>query len=345
LVQTGENVSLGNSALASFGNQRNQSLLNPAGASITLISGVSGGVDIKRLDDAFDRLVQAGGSNDTEAAKTAIQALFGGTAIKNGNIDSYQTSIQSYAGAPVNLLAPGGNITVGLTTPSRDQQIGVVTNAGGAIRSFLSGDFNINQGKILTAQGGDILIYTSDGGIDAGRGAKTSVTTPPPTRKPILDANGNVLGFTYTLPVAVSGSGIQTATSKPSGPSSVAPPAGNIYLFAPAGTIDAGEAGITSAGNIFIAAQTVLNAENISSAGTSTGVPPVVVGSLASTVAASGSTAAAGNGKEGDGAAQAAAAAAASAAASSFKPMILTVEVLGFGDKNCKEQDKNCFAK
>ena len=27
------------------------------------------------------------------------------------------------------------------------------------------------------------------------------------------------------------------------------------------------------------------------------------------------------------------------------KPTILTVEVMGFGDKNCKEKDKDCFAK
>ena len=44
-------------------------------------------------------------------------------------------------------------------------------------------------------------------------------------------------------------------------------------------------------------------------------------------------------------AAKSAAAAAQAATAGSFKPAILTVEVLGFGDKNCKEQDKDCFAK
>ena len=343
LVQAGADIDLGTGALSSYGNQRNGSLVDASGASITLVAGVTGTVDVTKLDAAFAALTKAGTANDKAAAQAVISALFG-KGVGHGNIDSYNTSIQSNAGADINLLAPGGNITVGLTTPSPDTLIGVVTTAGGAIRSYLDGDFDINQGKVVTAQGGDILIYTADGSIDAGKGAKTSATTPPPTRTPILDSKGNLLGFKYTLPVAVSGSGIQTVTSKPNGPASVAPPAGNIFLFAPAGTIDAGEAGIASGGSIFVAALTVLNADNISSVGTSTGVPQVVVGSVASTVAASGATTSASAQPGGDAAAQAAQAAAAANAAA-FRPAILTVEVLGFGDKNCKEQDKDCFAK
>jgi hypothetical protein len=343
-IQTGEDLDLGTVPFSSYGNQRNQSLTNTSGASVTLFAGVSGTVDLAKLDAAFEKLIKAGGEKDSAAAKAAVDALFGGAKIGTGNIDSYRTSIQSFSGGPINLLAPGGDITVGLTTPNSDKVIGVVTSAGGSIRSYLSGDFDINQGKVLTAQGGDIVIYTSAGSIDAGRGAKTSVTTPPPSRTPILDGAGNLIGYTYTLPLAVAGSGIQTVTSKPNGPTSVAPSSGNIYLFAPSGTIDAGEAGIASGGNIFIAALTVLNADNISSAGTSVGVPQVAVGSLASTVAASGAATAAGSSKDADTASQAAAAAAA-AAAGSFRPAILTVEVLGFGEKNCKEQDKSCFAK
>ena len=270
--------------------------------------------------------------------------MFDGATIGTGNIDSFGTSIESRAGGTINLLAPGGDITVGLPTPSA-KLVGVVSDFGGAIRSYLSGNFNINQGKVLTAQGGDILIYTSAGGIDAGRGAHTSVTTPPPTRTPIFDAQtGDLIGYSYAIPVAIAGSGIQTATSKPGGPDSVAPPAGNIYLFAPQGTIDAGEAGIASGGAIFIAALTVLNADNITSVGTSSGVPQVAAGSVASTVAASGATTATAATAGSDAAAQAAAAAAA-AGVTNFKPAILTVEVLGFGEKNCKETDKDCFAK
>ena len=50
------------------------------------------------------------------------------------------------------------------------------------------------------------------------------------------------------------------------------PPAGDIYLFAPQGVIDAGEAGI-SGGKVFLGATTVLNAANISFSAGSVGVP------------------------------------------------------------------------
>ncbi|MDP9123986.1 MAG: filamentous hemagglutinin family protein, partial [Pseudomonadota bacterium] len=344
LVQAGQNIDLGIAALSSFGNLRNPSIASSAGASIDLVAGYSGSVDLALLDGTFTSLITTGGSKNKDAAKAAVDALLDPKKVGTGSINSFNTSIQSDAGGSINLLAPGGNITVGLPTENTNRLIGVVTNAGGAIRSYLSGDFDINQGKVLTAQGGDILIYTSGGSIDAGRGAKTSVTTPPPTRTPVLNDKGVITGYTYSVPVAVAGSGIQTATSKPGGPESVAPPSGNIYLFAPAGTIDAGEAGIASGGAIFIAALTVLNADNISAVGTSSGVPVTPPGSVASTVAAAGGTTVTSDSKASDAANQAAAAAAA-AGITNFRPAILTVEVMGFGDRNCKETDKDCFAK
>ena len=265
LIQAGGDVDLGIAALASFGNLRNPSLASPAGANIDLVAGYTGNIDLSLLDGTFTKLIAAGSAKKPDEATAAINAFFDPVKVSAGNIASFNTSVQSDAGGAINLFAPKGNITVGLPTENTNKLIGIVTNAGGAIRSYLSGDFDINQGKVLTAQGGDILIYTSAGSIDAGRGAKTSVTTPPPTRTPVVDPiTGNITGYTYSVPVAVAGSGIQTATSRPGGPESVAPPSGNIYLFAPAGTIDAGEAGIASGGAIFIAALTVLNADNIS---------------------------------------------------------------------------------
>jgi hypothetical protein len=285
-------------------------------------------------------------------------------AISGGNILTYRSSIQTYGNgsAPVtscvgqcagqgdiNLWAPNGNILAGLTTPAVGSTIGVVSNGGGAIRSVLSGDFTINQGKVLTAQGGDILIFSSSASIDAGRGAKTSVSTPPPTRTAITTVVNDetvIVGYQYTLPASASGSGIQTLSSDPDGLGArSAPPAGSIYLFAPAGTIDAGEAGIRSGGNIVINAQTVLNGSNIAASGSSAGVPVATTGSLASSLATGGTTTT--GSKAGDDAAGSASKAARAAAAAEGlqKPTILTVEVLGFGDKNCKEKDKDCFAK
>ena len=224
--------------------------------------------------------------------------------------------------------------------------MGVLTNAGGAIRSVVSGDFNINQGKVITAQGGDILLFATQGSIDAGRGAKTTLSTPPPVRRPILDAEGNQIGVQIIIPASATGSGIQSLTSDPDGLGPLAAPkAGDVYLFAPAGTIDAGEAGIRSSGNIVINAQTVLNSSNISVAGSSAGVPVATTGSLAATVASSGTATNTSKASEDAAAAASNAARAAAAAEGLQKPTILTVEVLGFGDKNCKEQQKDCFAK
>ncbi|OYU00188.1 MAG: hypothetical protein CFE40_02425 [Burkholderiales bacterium PBB1] len=280
-------------------------------------------------------------SNALAAATAPVVAP---AAVSGGSLYSYQTSIQTYGGSGIDLWAPGGDIVVGLTTPGA-ATVGLLTNAGGAIRSVLSGDFSINQGRVITAQGGDILLYSSQGSIDAGRGAQTSLTTPAPVRLPILDADGNQIGVQVITPASAVGSGIRTLTSDPDGLGPLlTPKAGDIYLYAPAGAIDAGEAGIRSSGNIVINAQTVLNGSSISASGSSSGVPVTPAGSLAAALSSAGAT---NNSKSAEEAAAAAtnAARAAAAAEGLQKPSILTVEVLGFGDKNCKEQQKDCFAK
>jgi hypothetical protein len=282
-----------------------------------------------------------------EMLSRVVADLVGTPSAGGGDILSFQTSIQTQGGSAIDLWAPKGDIVVGLTTPRADRPVGVLTTQGGAVRSVLSGNFSINQGKVLTAQGGDILIYSAQGSIDAGRGAKTSLSTPPPQRRPILDAEGNEVGVEIVIPASAAGSGIQTLSSDPDGLGpAVQPPAGDIYLFAPAGKIDAGEAGIRSSGNILVNAQVVLNASDIKAAGASQGVPQVPTGSLASTLAAAGSSTQGGTPNE-DKAAKAAEQAArqASAARQAPRPTVLTVEVLGFGERNCREDDRECFAK
>ena len=194
----------------------------------------------------------------------------------------------------------------------------------------------------MTAQGGDIEIYTTGGSIDAGRGAKTSISIPSPQRVPVF--SGPVLtGYEYIVSTSAAGSGIQTLTSPPNAETGITPPpAGNIYLFAPTGTVDAGEAGIVSEGKVVISALTVLNASNIQGSQGVTGVQAVTSGSLATSLAASGT----GNSSSTDRASADAARAAADAAATSgdvFSAAVLNVEVLGFGAKQCRETDKQCL--
>ena len=73
-------------------------------------------------------------------------------------------------------------------------------------------------------------------------------------------------------------------------------PPGSVDLIAPAGVVDAGDAGIRASGNLTIAATQVLNAGNIAVGGTSTGTPaPVVAAPNVSGLTAAGNAAGAGS--------------------------------------------------
>jgi hypothetical protein len=178
-------------------------------------------------------------------------------------------------------------------------------------------------------QGGDIILWSSNGDLDAGRGAKTSVDFRP------LSVNFDTQDLqTINLNGLVSGAGIGTIQSTPD-----APPA-SASLIAPRGTVNAGDAGLRSSGNLAIIALRVLNAANISSLGTVSGVPQansVNLGALESATGTAG------------GATQAALDSVTSAANKGSQnvarepPSLITVEVLGFGDcdpeagKKCQE--------
>jgi hypothetical protein len=85
---------------------------------------------------------------------------------------------------------------------------------------------------------------------------------------------------TFTPPAV--GSGIRAVTydpnSVPGGPLPIPAP-GDIYLFAPQGVIDAGEAGIAG-GKVVLGATQVLNAQNISFSAGSVGVPAAAASSV-----------------------------------------------------------------
>ncbi len=57
---------------------------------------------------------------------------------------------------------------------------GLLTLERGSIDIFTDTDVQVAQSRIMTEQGGDIVIWSSNGDIDAGKGAKTSVSAPPP---------------------------------------------------------------------------------------------------------------------------------------------------------------------
>ncbi|OYU87585.1 MAG: hypothetical protein CFE45_24705, partial [Burkholderiales bacterium PBB5] len=145
--------------------------------------------------------------------------------------------------------------------------IGIVTVAGGAVEMAVRDSVIVNQSRVFTVGQGDVLIWASRGDIDAGRGAKTVTGAPPPLFK--IDSNGNVVVDTSG---SFAGSGIAVLDAR-----------STLDLFAPAGEINAGDAGIQSAGNANLAAQRFAGTDAIAVKGdTSGGAPPPAVSAVAS---------------------------------------------------------------
>jgi filamentous hemagglutinin len=257
-----------------------------------------------------------------------------------GDIKLFFSRLYTLDGGSINLMAPGGEINVGLATPplsfglvKQPSELGLVVQSAGDVNALSFRDFQVNESRTFAADGGNILVWSTRGDIDAGRGAKTAISAPPPELRP--DGNG---GFTVVFKAALSGSGIQTlATSPGSKP-------GNVDLFAPRGVVNAGDAGIV-AGNLTIAATAVLGANNIQVSGTTVGVPVESSGlgaqiAGASNVASAGaneSVSVASDGSDRD--------------RRSDAPLAdsalgwLDVFVEGFGEDVCKANDAECLRR
>jgi filamentous hemagglutinin len=136
-------------------------------------------------------------------------------------------------------------------------------------------NINVNSSRVFALDGGDITLWSSYGNLDAGRGAKTALSVPPP----IINSDGSV-----NFQAAVAGSGIRNSRFT----ENRAP--GAVYLFAPDGVVNAGDAGIGSQGDVLIAAQQVIGADNIDVGGISVGIPVAtgVSANLAGAAAAAG---------------------------------------------------------
>jgi hypothetical protein len=99
---------------------------------------------------------------------------------------------------------------------------------------------------------------------------------------------------------------------------------GSVTLVAPLATIDAGEAGIRSSGNVNLAALTVVNAANVQASGAKTGLLTVAAPNVGALSAASAIAAAATQ------AVQQVASVATNTAAQT--PSSISAEVTGFGE-------------
>ncbi|MFZ4682292.1 MAG: filamentous hemagglutinin family protein, partial [Terrimicrobiaceae bacterium] len=248
----------------------------------------------------------------------AIDALFGSLAAE-GEITTRSRDIRTRSGGNISLLAPGGGLT--LTTSSIGPTLappGIITEAGGNISIFTRDSVDIGISRIFTLRGGNQIIWSSTGDIAAGSSSKT-VQSAPPTRV-LIDAQSAELKVDLAGLATGGGIGVLATVG--------GVPPGNVDLIAPVGTVDAGDAGIRATGDLNIAAVQVLNADNISVGGRSTGIPvaPVVAApNIAGLTAASNTS----------GAATTAATAMANQPPppepDEEKASLITVDVLGYG--------------
>lgn len=270
--------------------------------------------------------------------------------VHTGDLDLRLATIETLYGGGINILGPGGRVVAG-SVVSTAQQItrrnytyglfnpntsltanpilavptgyeGVLTQRGGAINTFTDGDFLLNQSRLFTVDGDDITMWSSNADLNGGQGAKTTPNFPP-----VLVRLNQDLVVRDDRTGSTTGAGIAAFPSKDK---TKRPPV--VSLEAPRGTVDAGDAGVRSAGDINVAALTILNADNFRAAGSTSGIPTVTapnVGGLSEASNAAGQAAKQIGEQKQENQAQ---------------PSIIIVEVLGFGggsgDANDDEQRK-----
>ena len=255
----------------------------------------------------------------------AIAALFPGS--YQGNIETNSRDIRTKSGGDISLLIPGGNLTLqtdqtgaSLTPP------GVVTESGGNINIFTDQGVNIGISRIFTLRGGNQVIWASTGDIAAGSSSKT-VQSAPPTRVIIDPTSANVA---TDLAGLATGGGIGVLATV------VGVPPGSVDLVAVTGAVNAGDAGIRATGNLNIAAVRVLNANNITVSGSTSGTPAapsVSVPSLGTTAPSSSATNTATQVPTQSTASRE------SAMPLDAAPSIITVEVIGYGGGDGDDDD------
>jgi hypothetical protein len=245
--------------------------------------------------------------------------------VVTGNFDMRGSTVQTQQGGNIQILGPGGRILVGSADASpavNPASEGLLTLEQGNIDIFTDTDVLVAQSRVMTEQGGSILMWSSNGNLDAGKGAKTSVSAPPPEYACDID-----FFCTVDIKGEVSGAGIATLQSLPD------VPVGDANLVAPRGTVDAGAAGIRVSGNLNVAALHVANVDNIQVQGKTTGIPVIASVDTGALTAASAATSAVTQ--------MAQNLVRSNAAGVPQRHWIITVQVEGFGDSNDNDDSKH----
>jgi filamentous hemagglutinin family protein len=289
--------------------------------------------DYSRSERAILRMFPAFTTNQTLVSQAgSIMKDFGNIAKEQvthpGDLKLFYSQIRSERGGRIELLVPGGLVNAGLAVAGNiekpDTDLGIVSLRGGELVAMVRGDFQVNQSRVFTLGGSDLMLFSALEDIDAGKGAKTASSTPPPV---IRIEDGKV---TLDYSSAVSGSGIAALTATGGKP-------GTVDLFAPYGEINAGEAGIRSAGNINLGARVIIGADNIVAGGVTTGAPVASAAGLSVAAPASADTTATGKQGEqlGDTAKQA------SNTKLAALPSLISVEIVSLGDESSASSTSN----
>jgi filamentous hemagglutinin len=302
-VQAGGSIDLGSSnnitnntgALQSYGGMQtignaNNVWLGTGQSTLVVVSGYEFNESADDVGNFFSEIRTAGeqyaqllADGNLTGAATLLQTTrqktivpFLGTPTGDGNIDMVDSQIGASVGASDIFVIANGTINLGTTAlpiagAVSPATTGIWTGDGGSVNVFANQDINVNQSRIMTYYGGDITVWSDSGNINAGEGSRTAVSASPPRKQ--INPNTGYTTWIFTPPAV--GSGIRAVTY-----GETPPPPGNIYLFAPSGIIDAGEAGI-SGGEVVLAALEVRNVANISFSLGSVGVPLASTGTTA----------------------------------------------------------------
>lgn len=100
------------------------------------------------------------------------------------------SGVRSNFGGDIQLLAPGGQVVVGVQGDVPPASAGLVTQGAGDISVFSEGSLLLGLSRIMTTFGGSIFGWSEEGDINAGRGSKSTVLFTPPRRT--YDRWGNV---------------------------------------------------------------------------------------------------------------------------------------------------------
>jgi hypothetical protein len=255
---------------------------------------------------------EAASGHGYHRGENAIAQLFPGSNY-GGDIKLFFSRIHTLDGGNIDLLAPGGLINAGLASAfvgdKKPSELGIVTQRGGAILAYTQGDFQVNQSRVFAiaspaidftplftlrdANGQpiepykDIIAWSAQGSIDAGRGSKGALSVSGGRK--VFDSKGNL---SSDVPPTIDGSGIRAQIRGNLDP-------GGVFLAAPHGIVDAGEAGIGGS-QVTIAATAIVGATNIqtgtgglSSNVATTPAPPVASPAAATSASAAASQAAA----------------------------------------------------